>query len=181
MSSKITLTQHIDLQLIKVKDHQVLFNLMADIYLPAYKHYWNDGGNWYLNFLYNQQKIKAELSEPNSIYFFVLVEGEKIGILKIQHHKVCPDFPDKKASKLHRIYLHPKFHGTGIASTLLDWTVAEAQKVGSEILWLDAMEAQEQALRFYQKKGFIIGTLVSFDFERLFPELRGMYQMWRTI
>lgn len=181
MSGQIKISETIYLESITIEDASELYDLMEDIYPKAYDYFWVDNGDWYLNSLYNKSNIQTELNESNSIYSFIIVDNEKVGILRLLHDKTYAVYADEKSSKLHRMYLHPKSHGKGIAIILMNWVMEECRKAGSEMLWLDAMDTKAQALQFYKKMGFQIGSHEILPFERLKIENRGMYQMWRKI
>jgi GNAT superfamily N-acetyltransferase len=154
---------------------------MTEVYPPAYDYLWNDGGAWYLDFVYGRANVLKELATANSPYFFILFEQEKVGVLRIQHGEVFPTLADKAASKLHRLYLHPKVQGKSVGMHLMNWTIEETRKLGYEILWLEAMDTKTDALGFYKKCGFEIANLVTVPYERLHLALRGMHQLWRTV
>lgn len=181
MQHQIKLTQNIHLQSITKNDCVELFDLMTDIYPKSYDYFWNDGGEWYLHFIYDEAKVLEDLAALDAPYFFVLFNNEKIGILRVQHGETFPTLADKTATKLHRIYLHPKVHGMGIGQTLMNWTIAEARKKGHEIVWLEAMDTKADALKFYKKCGFEIGNHVTLPYNGIFVHLRGMYQLWRKV
>lgn len=179
--TRIQLTQNIELQSITNKDCDELFDLMTGVYPKSYDYFWKDGGKWYVNFIYNKATVLAELEEANSPYFFILVDNEKVGVLRIQHGETFPALSDKKASKLHRIYLDPKTHGKGVGTILMNWTIEETRKQGNEILWLEGMDTKTATLGFYNKCGFEIGSHVVLPYERIHVEFRGMNQMWRAV
>lgn len=181
MQNLIIITQNIHLQSITKNDCIELFELMTDVYPKSYDYFWNDGGEWYLHFIYDEAKVLKELAEENTFYFFVLFNNEKIGVLRIQHGEIFPTLADKKATKLHRIYLHPKVHGMGVGQALMNWTIEETRKQGNEILWLEAMDTKTDALRFYEKCGFEIINHVTLPYDGIFVDLRGMYQLWRNV
>jgi GNAT superfamily N-acetyltransferase len=178
---KTELTQNIHLQSITKNDCAELFELMTDIYPKSYDYLWNDCGQWYLHFVYDEVKVLEDLAEPNSPYFFVLVNHEKVGVLRIQHDEIFATLAAKTATKLHRIYLHPKVHGMGIGQALMNWTIEETRKQGNEILWLEAMDSKTDALKFYKKCRFEIGNHVTLPYNGIFLALRGMHQLWRNV
>ncbi|MFK7949569.1 MAG: GNAT family N-acetyltransferase [Saprospiraceae bacterium] len=177
----ITITNRITLQPITLDDCDKLHDLMKDIYPKVYKYLWKDNGSWYINMLYNPTNIQQELNEANTVFYFVNFDGEAIGILRILYHCVYPKFPNLKATKLHRIYLNPKVIRQGIGKALINWTKVQTEIVGDEILWLEAMNTQPNAVSFYEKMGFQIGSHVILPYERLLSDKRGMHQMWLTI
>ena len=54
-------------------------------------------------------------------------------------------------------------HTKGIAKELLDWLDNLAKEKNYDLIWLKAMDTQEQALRFYKKRGFVIANKTSLN------------------
>ena len=177
----IKVSNSIQLQEITLNNQVELYDLMREIYLPMYHHLWEDKGEWYLNELYLKENLQKELLEENQEYYFVLYEGETIGIVRVISNVDINGFLDKKAIMLHRIYLHPKTQGKGIGKELLNWIENISKERNNETLWLKAMDTQEQALLFYQKKGFSIIKKTSLEFTLLHKDLRGMYIMSKSL
>ena len=171
----------IKLQKISLINHIDLTDLMQEIYVPMYHHLWEDKGEWYLNELYSKENLKKELLEENQEYYFVLYKEENIGILRIISNIDFNGFPNKKALMLQRIYLHPKTQGKGLGKELLNWIENISKKRNIKTLWLNAMDTQEQALLFYQKKGFSIIKKTPLEYSLLHKHLRGMYVMTKSL
>ena len=173
----IQLTKEITLQEIKNKDQQTLLHLMHSIYYPVYKHLWEDDGEWYVHTTFSQESLTKELLEENSYYYFVLYNSIKCGIFRIQHDNPLEKFPKLKATKIHRIYIHPDFHGKKIGQELMYWTANESIKQKNTILWLEAMDTQKQALSFYNKNGFSVFEDFKLELPKMYDHLRGMHRM----
>lgn len=181
MGGALKISDSISLIAISLNDADALQKLMHIIYIPPYKHLWQDGGDWYIKNTFNSDVLKEELSEKNANYYFVEYQNERIGILRIVHNIPFKDFENKKASKLHRIYLDPKVHKKGIGKFLMDWSTQEAIKNNSQLLWLEAMDTQEQALIFYKKLGYQIASDFKLQFELMHTHLRGMHRMYLVL
>lgn len=177
----IAITESLTLESITSNGYEKLYRLMYDIYPKTYAHFWTDNGDWYVNMLYNPTNIQQELMEENAAFYFVNFEHDVVGILRIQYHETYPKYPDRKATKLHRIYLDPKTHRKGIGKALINWTKEQAKLVGDEILWLEGMDTQSPAISFYEKMGFQIGSHVILPHVRILVERRGMHQMWLSL
>jgi diamine N-acetyltransferase len=163
------------------EDQQILFELMDEVYRSGYRDYWTDQGDWYLNLIYNPETVNKELSRSRSHYFFVEWKSEKIGILKYDFPFSPQEIEIPNAMKLHRLYLHPKAHGQGIAPLLMNHCEQVAQEKGLETIWLEAMESKAQAKRFYEKMGYREVLTYTLDFERIFPELRRIQIMKKVL
>jgi ribosomal protein S18 acetylase RimI-like enzyme len=178
---RIKISERIFLCSINLADHAVLYNVMKTIYPQAYRHLWVDGGKWYMDRIYGPDNFRQELAEPGSFYYFIEFNGAKAGILRLQDDKSLIDFPDKKATKLQRIYLDAAVQGNGIGREVLDWTAQRAMQTGYSHLWLEVMDTQEQAIEFYKKAGFVVSGAFRLDYELVHPQLRGMYRMLKTL
>lgn len=165
----ITLHPDLKLQPIKEKDHKKLFNLMQEIYPPAYSHFWKDQGAWYLELCYTIDNLKKELARERSHYFFIQWNNETIGILKYDFPFSPREIEIPNAMKLHRLYLHPSTHGKGIAPKIMTYLEEIAKSNGLDSIWLEAMERQEQAKRFYHKMGYQLIHTYTLDFENFLP------------
>jgi len=181
MGNTLKISNSIRLITITENDTALLINLMHTIYVPPYKHLWQDGGKWYVKNTFNSDVLKKELTDHNAGYYFVEYKHEKIGILRIIHNIALKDILNRKATKLHRIYLDPKVHGKGIGKILMDWSTQEAIKNNSELLWLEVMDTQEQALKFYKNLGYQISSDFKLEFELMHKHLRGMHRMYLSL
>ena len=92
-----------------------------------------------------------------------------------------PEDPDVRAAvpdgpwcELSKLYVHPRGHGAGIASALLDAVEHAAQQASVVTLWLGVNQGNERANAFYAKQGlevvgprqFVVGGQVEADFVR---------------
>ena len=181
MGDTLKISDSVNLKAITLNDSRALLKLMQNIYVPPHKHLWQDGGDWYVKNTFNSDILKEELNEKNATYYFVEYQNKRRGILRIIHDIPFKGFEDKKATKLHRIYLDPKIHGEGIGKLLMDWSSLEAIKNNSQLLWLEAMDTQEQALKFYKKLGYQITGDFKLEFDLMHIHLRGMYSMYKIL
>jgi len=181
MSSLLKLSDTISLIAITLTDADELLELMRAIYAPPYKHLWEDDGHWYVEKTFSKASLEKEMAEPNASYYFVTHHKETIGVLRLIHDVTFIDFKGLKSTKLHRIYLDPTTHGKGIGKLLMDWSATEAVKNNSSLLWLEAMDTQEQALQFYKKLGYQISSDLSLTFELMQTNFRGMHRMYLVL
>ncbi len=175
------LSETLSLRTISFADALQLKQLMYRIYPPPYKHLWKDNGHWYVEETFNEIALKKELSEPNAAYYFVAYQAETIGVLRFIHNVPLSDVPESKATKLHRIYLDPKLHGKGIGAVLMQWVKKQTIENGSQILWLEAMDTQQQALQFYKNLGYEVSSDFRLSFKLMHEHLRGMHRMHKLL
>lgn len=178
----IVISDSIQLQPISVKDHFKLLELAKQIYPPAYKHMWNnDDCEFYFEKFYSLDNLKKELAEAKSEYYFVHHNDSLVGFLRILFNKALKTKPETLACYLHRIYLSEDVQGKGIGQKLIYWVEQRAKSKGNELIWLEAMDTQEQALQFYKKLGFSNSHKAYLDFEPLRDRFRGMDVLFKVL
>ena len=184
----ITISNQLQLQPITLEDQPVLFELMQRVYPPAYAHFWQDQGSWYLNSLYTLDNLKKELQEEGSYYYFVRFRESEdsntyknIGIFKIIENCTYPEQSNTLSFKVHRIYLDNNIQGKGIGKKLMLYAQERAQKTGHQLIWLDAMDQHPQAMAFYHSLGYTKGGLQHLDFELLHDVYRPMWYLFKHL
>ena len=70
---------------------------------------------------------------------------------------------DGESAELSKMYLLPDFHGTGVATTLMQHTLAIAAEWGVRRVWLGVNQKNQRAQRFYAKNGFEINGTRTFQ------------------
>ena len=173
----ITVTEEIALRAIKTEDSAILLNLMHRIYKPVYERLWLDDGSWYVNETYSKANIERELDDERSHYYFVLRESDIIGILRVVPGEGIPGFEGSDVVKLHRIYLDPQIIGKGIGQTLITWVEEKFCRQPNSVMWLEVMDTEVRAIKFYEKLGFETVGKKTLGFAMMRSELRGMYTM----
>ncbi len=166
-------------QKILLSDHSILWDLMQKIYPPAYAHFWKDGGKSYLEKLYSEENLERELAQANCFYAFVKYAGETVGILKVLENEPMPPFLHIPMTMLQRIYLAQSVQGKGVGSEILKYTEEKFCAADGRPLWLEVMDTQEQALKFYKKAGFVRQAKFTFDSQIMHENRRGLYRMMK--
>jgi len=69
----------------------------------------------------------------------------------------------RPAAELSKLYLLPDYHGGGVATTLMDATLATAAEWGIRCVWLGVNQQNGRAQRFYLKSGFEINGTRTFQ------------------
>ena len=113
----------------------------------------------YLHRAFNKEKLLEELTDKNSKFFFLYC-GEKLaGYIKVNETPSQTDINDPNSLELERIYVTGEFQGQGLGGYLMQKAVSIAVERHKKYIWLGVWEKNENALRFYKKKGFYeIGT-----------------------
>lgn len=98
--------------------------------------------------------FRDQLGDP--AYACHLAEaGERlVGFVKLGPPSLPYDPGGRASIELRQLYLLEVAKGTGVAVTLLDWSVAEARRRGAVDLWLSVFSENQRARRFYARHGF---------------------------
>lgn len=177
----IHITNNIILEQITTQDSNTLYDLMHEIYPPAYKYFWKDGGNWYVESQYSKEQVQKELSATNAEYYFIVFKGGIIGNFRIVWDEKLAGISEKKQVKLHRIYLHQKRQGNGIGKIVLSWLEQKAIEKEYTLIWLDAMDAKPQAFQFYKNLGYQYHSHWDLPFDLMYDAYRKMSQLYKNI
>ena len=177
----ISIDNKVQLQPILPTDIARLQELMWDIYPPAYSHFWEDKGFFYIHNQYSEKQILKELSQKNTQYYFIVFNNEIVGNFRVVWNEKLAGLSQEKQLKLHRLYLHPKTQHKGVGKTILSWLEEQARFKDYQILWLDTMEKQEQAFQFYQKRGYKYHAHVFLPFNLMHDSFRKMNQVYKVL
>ncbi|MGB3802200.1 MAG: GNAT family N-acetyltransferase [Lewinella sp.] len=154
---------------------------MQRIYPPVYAYLWPDGGQWYLESQYGKENFAREIAQPAADYRFILYDEAPIGILRSIRNVPCPDRPDLRATKLHRLYLDPAVQGRGIGKAAVQQLVGECRERNDECIWLEAMDSAEGSQAFYERTSFTRGGHFILDMPKMLPKWRGMWRYYRVL
>jgi ribosomal protein S18 acetylase RimI-like enzyme len=101
------------------------------------------------------EKLTSELNDANAEFYFVTVDNEVIGYLKLNFGDSQTELKDNKALEIERIYVAKEFHGKSIGQLLYDKAIEIAKEKNSEYVWLGVWEENPRAIHFYKKNGFV--------------------------
>ncbi|HKO76570.1 MAG TPA: GNAT family N-acetyltransferase [Flavobacterium sp.] len=109
----------------------------------------------YLENGFATEKIKAELIDKNSEFYFAEQNGKTIGYLKVNIGQSQTEIKDENALEIERIYVLKEFHGKKIGQILYEKTIELARARNLDYVWLGVWEQNPKAIRFYKKNGFV--------------------------
>jgi ribosomal protein S18 acetylase RimI-like enzyme len=100
------------------------------------------------------EKLKAELDDPNSEFYFAWYNDDVIGYLKLNFGNSQTELKDSRALEIERIYVLKEFHGKDVGQLLYDKAIKVATQKNAEYVWLGVWEENPRAINFYKKNGF---------------------------
>lgn len=117
----------------------------------------------YLENGFSTEKLKAELNDQNSEFYFAELNHQIVGYLKINLGPSQTEIKDFQALEIERIYVLKEFHGKKVGQLLYDKAIEIAQDKNAEYVWLGVWKKNPRAIRFYEKNGFIAFDTHSFQ------------------
>jgi ribosomal protein S18 acetylase RimI-like enzyme len=96
---------------------------------------------------------QAELSSPEFSFAVGEDGGQTLGYAKLGPVKL-PHVEAEGAIELKQLYLLREAHGTGLATRLMDWALAESRTRGARRMALSVWTDNHRAQAFYRRYGF---------------------------
>jgi ribosomal protein S18 acetylase RimI-like enzyme len=113
----------------------------------------------YLDEAFSTEKLRVELANEDSEFYFLYADGALVGYIKINAFRAQTDINDPSSLELERIYVTPEFQGKSLGGGLMEKALALAAQHQKAYVWLGVWEKNEKAIGFYKKYGFyIVGT-----------------------
>lgn len=108
----------------------------------------------YLEQAFDIRKLRGELTNSHSEFYFLYLGEELAGYLKLNEYQVQTDINDPESLEVERIYIIKKFQGQGLGSVLVNKAIEIAALRGKQYIWLGVWEKNKKAISFYTGKGF---------------------------
>lgn len=109
----------------------------------------------FLNSQYTVEKLAAEIKIPNSEFYFIMMDSNLAGYLKLNFDSAQSETMDGKGLEIERIYIRKGFKRNGLGKRLLEKAIDRANSMDSEFIWLGVWEDNIPAMKFYEKMGFM--------------------------
>ncbi|QDH21129.1 GNAT family N-acetyltransferase [Saccharibacillus brassicae] len=109
----------------------------------------------YLEKAFDEQRLLRELKTVNSTFFFLELDGQLAGFLKINTDEAQSEPMGAEALEIERIYVRRTFQQKGLGQTLIDKAFERAAAQRKRSVWLGVWEKNEKAAAFYAKNGFV--------------------------
>ncbi|WP_035051143.1 GNAT family N-acetyltransferase [Carnobacterium pleistocenium] len=116
----------------------------------------------YLENAYNREQLKKELTNKNSVFFFLLDNKVIVGYLKLNIGNAQTEDIAENALEIERIYIRSNRKRKGYGTSLIEKTEQFARDENKEMIWLGVWEKNLSAMAFYKNKGFVHTSSHSF-------------------
>ena len=81
-------------------------------------------------------------------------DGEAVAFAQVRSGKTTDGVPAEGTIELWRFYVDKRWHGQGVAHTLMNAAKARGRRRGASTMWLGVWERNARAQAFYRKHGF---------------------------
>ena len=109
----------------------------------------------YIEEAYSYEKLSAELNNPNSFFYFAMLDEKVIGYLKLNMGGSQTELKDNDALEIERIYVLKSFQGKKVGKMLFDKSIQIGKEQNAAFVWLGVWEENKKAIEFYTKNGFV--------------------------
>lgn len=109
----------------------------------------------YLREAFSIERLRREAENPETRYFLLYWGDRLAGYVKLNSGKSQTELQDPEALEIERIYVRKALQGKGLGSWLLERMKSLGREEGKKYLWLGVWEENREAIRFYERHGFV--------------------------
>lgn len=139
-----------------IEDVQLLQEVSIETFSDTFKDQ-NSPENMaaYLEKAYTLKKLENELSNASSQFFFIYLNEELAGYLKVNTGDAQSEEMDDDSLEIERIYVRSKYQKQGLGKYLMNKAIEIATEWNMKAIWLGVWEKNQNAIAFYSKNGFV--------------------------
>ena len=109
----------------------------------------------YMDSAFTLPQLQEEMQDPRAIFLLMETEGVLCGYAKLLPGQPPDCVTDENAIELVRFYVDQAWHGSGLASILMEACLDEARQLGFQTIYLGVWERNFRAQAFYRKWKFV--------------------------
>lgn len=178
--SRLSTVENIKLEKCSLEQLGELVNVSREAYIDNYRHIWTDSGENYLEKNFTKEVLEKDFSDSNIVYFFVCIDEEKIGFVKLHVNSAVENYTSHEAIYLERLYLKKACCGRGIGSEVMQKLFKISENHTKKVMWLRAMPSTP-TVRFYSRLGFETVAVGKIPFPFIKPEHSPLYTMSKNL
>lgn len=103
---------------------------------------------------FSREKLIKEVTEPGNIFLLAFDTDMPVGYARMREGQRFPEFSNKDAIEIARIYAINSYIGVGVGKQLMRQCIFIAKELKKEIIWLGVWEKNPRAIAFYTQWGF---------------------------
>jgi len=132
-----------------------LLELSKTTFRDAFEHLNNpDDFQHYFSSAFTVEKLRTELKNPDSAFYFAQFNGNNAGYIKLNYASAQTEFKDDDAAEIERVYVLAGYQGKQIGKKLIAFATEKAIAKQLRYIWLGVWEHNQNAIRFYEREGF---------------------------
>ncbi len=108
----------------------------------------------YISKAFNVPVILKEIEDSHRITMLAFDNTLLAGFYQLHLGNLEPDITGPNPVELVRLYVDTKWHGQGVAASLMEHGIKQSIELGFSTLWLGVWENNFRAQAFYKKWGF---------------------------
>jgi len=153
-------------------DIEKLLTLSKKTFFDAFEHL-NTPADFkaYTDTAFAPGKVLAELENSNSEFYFVTIDDEPVGYIKLNYGPAQTDVNDDASLEVERLYVLQSQQGKQLGKLMMDFAEQRAIEKDLQYIWLGVWEYNHGAYKFYLRHGyekfgshqFILGADVQTD------------------
>jgi ribosomal protein S18 acetylase RimI-like enzyme len=147
---------NLQIKLVRPSDTEDLLILSRKTFYDAFEHVNNpEDFEAYTSVAFTHEQLLSEIENPHSAFYFAIMDGIKVGYIKLNYASAQAEFKDTDGVEISRIYVLADQQGKQIGKELIDFAIANA--IGNKLryIWLGVWEHNHSAIRFYEREGFV--------------------------
>ena len=109
----------------------------------------------YLDGAFNYDKLKEEINNAHSAFYFATDTMNVLGYLKINLDQAQTEKKGNNAVEIERIYVLKTYQGKQVGQLLFKQALQLARERNADYLWLGVWEENTKAINFYKKNGLV--------------------------
>ena len=117
-------------------------------------HYSPDDMDAYCSKAFSLDQQRRELGDPELHTVLALARGAIAGFAQLRSGPPPACVTGPQPIELKRLYVEQRWHGAGVAQTLMAHAIELAQQRGAKTLYLSVWQHNHRAIAFYAKHGF---------------------------
>jgi len=103
---------------------------------------------------YSEELQGREIAAPDRATLLAVEEGRIVGFAQLRWGATPACVVAGTPGEIQRIYVSKEWQGRGVAQALMNASLREIMKRGSDVAWLGVWERNPKAISFYRKLGF---------------------------
>jgi GNAT superfamily N-acetyltransferase len=110
----------------------------------------------YLEKAFNMSKMRDELINISSQFYFLYADEELAAYLKLNESPAQTDISDPQSIEVERIYMSKEFHGKALGSVLLNKAIDIARERKKTYIWLGVWKKMIKRFSSIKEMDFIL-------------------------